>query len=138
MLYYHEIGHENYQFLDRTGAFVPLVDPITSAYRPGARALNYRSELFDQANQENATAERFSRPSRSEHQPAPAPRSRMRERSRCCTRRNARSIVHADTRRTASDRMHACCSHRTGGRPGARRRHGTRARAVVTGRVWPE
>ena len=46
VLYYHEIGHENYQFLDRTGAFVPLVDPITSAYRPGARALNYRSEPF--------------------------------------------------------------------------------------------
>lgn len=25
---------------------MPLVDPITSAYRPGARALNYRSEPF--------------------------------------------------------------------------------------------
>ena len=46
VLYYHEIGHENYQFLRRDGSFVPLVDPITSAYRPGARALNYRSEPF--------------------------------------------------------------------------------------------
>ncbi|MDP8928011.1 MAG: multicopper oxidase domain-containing protein, partial [Actinomycetota bacterium] len=45
-LVYHEIGHENYQLLDRNGAFVPLVDPLTRAYRPGARALNYRSEPF--------------------------------------------------------------------------------------------
>ncbi|MBI4201485.1 MAG: multicopper oxidase domain-containing protein [Chloroflexi bacterium] len=46
VLYYHEIGHENYQFLDKAGAYVPLVDPFTDAYRPGARALNYRSEPF--------------------------------------------------------------------------------------------
>ncbi len=45
-LYYHEIGNESYQLLDKKGAFVPQVDPITSAYRPGARALNYRSEPF--------------------------------------------------------------------------------------------
>ncbi|HVM05814.1 MAG TPA: multicopper oxidase domain-containing protein [Acidimicrobiales bacterium] len=46
VVYYHEIGHENYQLRDRAGGLVPLVDPITSAYRPGARALNYRSEPF--------------------------------------------------------------------------------------------
>ncbi|MGQ0521205.1 MAG: multicopper oxidase domain-containing protein [Actinomycetota bacterium] len=46
VLYYHEIGDENYQFRDRSGGLVPLVDPITSAYRPGARAINYRSEPF--------------------------------------------------------------------------------------------
>jgi FtsP/CotA-like multicopper oxidase with cupredoxin domain len=45
-LYYHEIGHENYQLLQRDGSYVPLVDPITSAYRPDGRALNYRSEPF--------------------------------------------------------------------------------------------
>jgi FtsP/CotA-like multicopper oxidase with cupredoxin domain len=45
-LYYHEVGDENYQFLDKEGEFVPQVDPTTSAYRPGARALNYRSEPF--------------------------------------------------------------------------------------------
>lgn len=45
-LYYHEIGDETYQLLDRAGDLIPLVDPITSAYRPGARALNYRSEPF--------------------------------------------------------------------------------------------
>ena len=46
VLYYHEIGDENYQLLDRTGNFVPLVDPTLGAYRPGARALNYRTEPF--------------------------------------------------------------------------------------------
>ena len=46
VLYYHEIGHENFQLRDRAGSLVPLVDPITSAYRPAARAINYRSEPF--------------------------------------------------------------------------------------------
>ncbi|HUR18034.1 MAG TPA: multicopper oxidase domain-containing protein [Acidimicrobiales bacterium] len=45
-LYYHEIGHENYQLLDAADRRIPLVDPVTSAYRPGGRALNYRSEPF--------------------------------------------------------------------------------------------
>lgn len=45
-LYYHEVGDELYQFLDGEGKLVPLVDPLTSAYRPGARAINYRSEPF--------------------------------------------------------------------------------------------
>jgi len=46
VLFYHEIGDESYQLLDRTGRFIPLVDPFTNAYRPAARALNYRSEPF--------------------------------------------------------------------------------------------
>ena len=46
VLYYHEIGDESFQLRDRAGGLVPLVDPITTAYRPGARALNYRSEPF--------------------------------------------------------------------------------------------
>jgi hypothetical protein len=46
VLTYHEIGDEQYQLLDRTGNFVPLVDPMTSSYRPDARAINYRSEPF--------------------------------------------------------------------------------------------
>lgn len=45
-IFYHEIGHENYRLLDGEDLLVPLVDPHTSAYRPGARALNYRSEPF--------------------------------------------------------------------------------------------
>ena len=43
---YHEIGNERYQHLSRDGRRVPLVDPFTSAYKPGGRALNYRSEPF--------------------------------------------------------------------------------------------
>src|SRR5262249_57458137 len=46
VLFYHEVGDETYQPLDRTGGFVPLVDPFTGAYRPATRALNYRSEPF--------------------------------------------------------------------------------------------
>ncbi|HEU5001234.1 MAG TPA: multicopper oxidase domain-containing protein [Actinomycetota bacterium] len=46
VLYYHEIGDENYQLLDRSDNFIPLVDPELGAYRPAARALNYRSEPF--------------------------------------------------------------------------------------------
>jgi hypothetical protein len=45
-LYYHEIGSESYQLLDRAGQLIPLVDPLTNAYRPGSRAINYRSEPF--------------------------------------------------------------------------------------------
>jgi FtsP/CotA-like multicopper oxidase with cupredoxin domain len=46
VLYYHEIGDENTQILDRSDQHVPLVDPLTHSYRPGARDLNYRSEPF--------------------------------------------------------------------------------------------
>jgi FtsP/CotA-like multicopper oxidase with cupredoxin domain len=46
VLYYHEIGNESYQILDGSGHYVPLVDPVLSDYRPGTRALNYRSEPF--------------------------------------------------------------------------------------------
>ena len=45
-LIYHEFGDETYQLTDRSGAFIPLVDDLTEAYRPGSRALNYRSEPF--------------------------------------------------------------------------------------------
>ncbi len=45
-LVYHEIGNERYRHLDRKGRPVVQVDPYTGAYRPGDRALNYRSEPF--------------------------------------------------------------------------------------------
>lgn len=45
-LYYHEIGDESYQPRDGKDGLVPQVDPLTSAYRPDGRALNYRSEPF--------------------------------------------------------------------------------------------
>ena len=43
---YHEIGTERYRHLDKGGQRVPLVDPISGAYKPGGRAMNYRSEPF--------------------------------------------------------------------------------------------
>lgn len=46
VMFYHEVGNERYRLLDRTGDFVTQIDPFTSAYRPGARANNYRSEPF--------------------------------------------------------------------------------------------
>jgi hypothetical protein len=46
VLYYHEVGKERYRHLDRQGSPVVQVDPYTSAYRPGDRAMNYRSEPF--------------------------------------------------------------------------------------------
>ncbi len=46
VLTYHEIGDENYRVLNRSDQFVPQVDPTTGAYRPDARAINYRSEPF--------------------------------------------------------------------------------------------
>ena len=46
VIFYHEIGNERYRLLDRAGAPVTQIDPFTSGYRPGARAINYRSEPF--------------------------------------------------------------------------------------------
>ncbi|MDP9418798.1 MAG: hypothetical protein M3P53_01340 [Actinomycetota bacterium] len=46
MLAYHEIGDEEYRIAKAGGGTVPQVDPITGAYRPAARAINYRSEPF--------------------------------------------------------------------------------------------
>src|SRR5262249_42058366 len=46
VIMYHEIGDESYRQLDKGGQFVTQVDPFTTSYRPGSRALNYRSEPF--------------------------------------------------------------------------------------------
>lgn len=46
VLAYHEIGDEEYRIAKAGGGTVPQVDPITGAYRPAARAINYRSEPF--------------------------------------------------------------------------------------------
>lgn len=46
VLVYHEIGNERYRHMDRDGRLVELVDPFTRAYKPGGRAINYRSEPF--------------------------------------------------------------------------------------------
>lgn len=45
---YHEIGNENETNVpvDISGNTLPVIDPHTDAYRPGSRAINYRSEPF--------------------------------------------------------------------------------------------
>ncbi|HTE64192.1 MAG TPA: hypothetical protein VK631_27795, partial [Solirubrobacteraceae bacterium] len=43
---YHEVGDEEADVIGRDGRPLPVVDPITEAYRPGSRAINYRSEPF--------------------------------------------------------------------------------------------
>ncbi|GAB3861841.1 hypothetical protein GCM10028801_26420 [Nocardioides maradonensis] len=45
-LLHHEIGNDNEQLTAKDGSLVPLVDNTTGSYRPGAFALNYRSEPF--------------------------------------------------------------------------------------------
>ena len=46
VIFYHEIGDESFRPLNRNGEMIPQRDPNTDAYRPSARALNYRSEPF--------------------------------------------------------------------------------------------
>src|SRR3954449_1625621 len=43
---YHEVGDEDFLISTKDGGKVPLVDPITTSYRPDSRAINYRSEAF--------------------------------------------------------------------------------------------
>ena len=45
-IFYHEIGDESFRPLNRQSEMIPQRDPNTDAYRPSARALNYRSEPF--------------------------------------------------------------------------------------------
>jgi hypothetical protein len=45
-LFYHEVGDESFRPLNRFGEMIPQRDPQTDAYRPSARAMNYRSEPF--------------------------------------------------------------------------------------------
>ena len=42
----HEIGNEKESVYDKNNLPLPTVDPITEAYRPGSRGINYRSEPF--------------------------------------------------------------------------------------------
>ncbi|HEX2728595.1 MAG TPA: hypothetical protein VHM16_02505, partial [Rubrobacteraceae bacterium] len=43
---HHEIGNEKFKIKNDQGGDLPTVDPHTDSYRPGSRALNYRSEPF--------------------------------------------------------------------------------------------
>lgn len=46
VIFYHEIGDEAFRPVNKKGDFLPQRDPLTDAYRPGGRAINYRSEPF--------------------------------------------------------------------------------------------
>ena len=46
VLIYHEVGDEAFRPVNKKGEFLPQRDPLTDVYRPGGRALNYRSEPF--------------------------------------------------------------------------------------------
>ena len=46
MIFYHEVGDEAFRPVNKKGDFLPQRDPLTDAYRPGGRAMNYRSEPF--------------------------------------------------------------------------------------------
>jgi hypothetical protein len=52
----HEVGNEEFAPLAADGQELPMVDPTSSAYRPGARAINYRSEPFMRRMERKATA----------------------------------------------------------------------------------
>ena len=45
-IYYHEIGNERFRNFNKLGQPVDFVDGFTDSYKPGGRALNYRSEPF--------------------------------------------------------------------------------------------
>jgi manganese oxidase len=52
---YHEVGDEKFKLRNSGGAELPLIDNFTTAYRPGSRAMNYRSEpFFDRMGAMNA------------------------------------------------------------------------------------
>ncbi|RME44148.1 MAG: hypothetical protein D6791_13805, partial [Chloroflexi bacterium] len=47
VLIYHEVGDEDFaNILDANGQKLPVLDDIAGTYRPGSRAINYRSEPF--------------------------------------------------------------------------------------------
>ncbi|MFM7841314.1 MAG: multicopper oxidase domain-containing protein, partial [Nitrospira sp.] len=45
-LIYHENGDEAFRINNKKGDFIPQRDPLTDAYRPAGRSINYRSEPF--------------------------------------------------------------------------------------------
>lgn len=47
VLAYHEVGNESFTgILDAGGHELPQISPLSGTYRPGSRAINYRSEPF--------------------------------------------------------------------------------------------
>jgi hypothetical protein len=57
---YHEVGTERYRHRNKAGLQVPLTDKFSDSYKPGGRALNYRSEPFmNRLQLQYQTFERF-------------------------------------------------------------------------------
>ena len=57
---YHEVGDEKFKLRNSSGSELPLIDDFTTAYRPGSRAMNYRSEpFFDRMGAMNAAVGAF-------------------------------------------------------------------------------
>ena len=52
----HEVGDESAAVMDAQNQALPMVDPTTDAYRPGSRAINYRSEPFMNRMRRKGTA----------------------------------------------------------------------------------
>ncbi|MBE7472508.1 MAG: multicopper oxidase domain-containing protein [Anaerolineales bacterium] len=46
VIFYHEIGDDDYRVLDKNNNQLPIIDDTTNSYKPGSRGLNYRSEPF--------------------------------------------------------------------------------------------
>lgn len=46
VIVYHEVGHEEFRPLNKKEEMIPLRDQAADDYRPGTRAINYRSESF--------------------------------------------------------------------------------------------
>src|SRR4051794_13606697 len=46
VLMFHEVGNDSESVTTKSGALNPLIDSTTGTYRPGAFAVNYRSEPF--------------------------------------------------------------------------------------------
>lgn len=59
VLVFHELGDEDTDVFDARGDKLPTIDPLSEAYRPGTRLINYRSEPFYRrlANGPNTTTE---------------------------------------------------------------------------------
>ncbi|MGH2821175.1 MAG: multicopper oxidase domain-containing protein [Actinomycetota bacterium] len=76
VLLHHEVGTESEDIITAEGGALPQVDPHSDAYRPGSRALNYRSEPFFNRLEETPEGESHSYGSYTFGDPAtPIPRS---------------------------------------------------------------
>lgn len=103
---YHEIGDESFNVVDKDDSALPLNDPLNEdAYRPGSRALNYRSEPF--LNRQELVVPILGHPDGSHNYgsymfgdvPTPTPRGYLGDPTK-------RRIVHAGSERFHVEHLH--------------------------------